>query len=119
MNNETRSAKKPPSQKERNFQAAVIRSLREIFPGAIVLKNDASYLQGVPDVLVLHDDRWGALECKVDQGASFQPNQEYYVEKMNDMSFAAVIHPGNKDKVFDALQRTFGTRRTARVPRAK
>ena len=62
---------------ERNFQANLIQKLKRMFPGCIVMKNDASYKQGIPDLLVLYRDRWDSLECKKSAGAKRQPNQEY------------------------------------------
>ena len=53
---------------ESNFQASLIRELKQLFPGCIVLKNDADYLQGVPDLLVLHGKYWASLECKKNSG---------------------------------------------------
>jgi hypothetical protein len=71
------------------------------------MKNDSSYIQGIPDLLILYEDKWGSLECKKNAKASHRPNQEYYVEKMNDMSFSAFIFPENKGEVLDALERSF------------
>ena len=88
---------------ENKFQAKLIGELKELFPGCIVMKNDSSYIQGIPDLLVLHKDRWGALECKKNIRAKKQPNQEYYVGLMNRMSFARFICPENKDGVLDEL----------------
>lgn len=93
---------------ESNFQANLIRELKRLFPGCIVLKNDAEYLQGVPDLLVLHGKYWASLECKKNSGARRQPNQEYYVELMDDMSFSRFIYPENKEEVLDELQQAFG-----------
>lgn len=93
---------------ESNFQASLIRELKQLFPGCIVLKNDADYLQGVPDLLVLHGKYWASLECKKNSGARRQPNQEYYVELMDDMSFSRFIYPENKEEVLDELQQAFG-----------
>lgn len=93
---------------ESNFQASLIRELKKLFPGCIVLKNDADYLQGIPDLLVLHGKYWASLECKKNSGARRQPNQEYYVELMDDMSFSRFIYPENKEEVLDELQQAFG-----------
>lgn len=97
------------------FQADLIEELREMFPDAIILKNDANYLQGVPDVLVLHEDRWAALECKASADAIKQPNQGYYVGLMNAMSYASFVYPENRTEVLHDLCQTFGRRRPARV----
>lgn len=91
---------------ERNFQANLIKKIKQRMPDAIVMKNDANYIQGIPDLLILNKGRWGALECKKSKDAPHQPNQEYYVEKMSSMSYAAFIFPENETEVLDALQRS-------------
>lgn len=93
--------------KENRFQAQLIRELKEQYPGCTVLKNDASYLQGVPDILILHGKHWAALECKRDPKAKHQANQDYYVEKLNKASFARFIDPTNKEEVLNELQQAF------------
>lgn len=87
------------------YQSKLIKKIKEMLPGCMVLKNDSSYLQGVPDLLVMNGEKWGALEVKVSEHAKHQPNQDYYVEKMNGMSFAAFIYPENERQVLDELQR--------------
>jgi hypothetical protein len=101
--------------KESKFQADLIVELKNRFKGSIVIKNDPNYIQGIPDLLILHKNRWAALEVKASAGASRQPNQDYYVNLMDDMSYAAFICPENKDTVLDGLQRTFSTNRSSRV----
>ena len=93
--------------KESKFQANLIKEIKELFPGCIVMKNDANYIQGVPDLLILYNDRWASLEVKKDSKANHQPNQDYYVDKMNNMSFSAFIFPENKEEILDALARSF------------
>lgn len=92
---------------ESRFQSGLIKELKEKFPGCIVLKNDADYKQGIPDLLVLHENKWAALECKKSANAKHQPNQDYYVGKMNEMSFASFICPENKKEVLHELELTF------------
>lgn len=93
--------------RENGFQASLIKELRQIFPGCVILKNDSLYLQGVPDLLLLWHTHWAALECKASDIAPCQPNQEYYVEKLGEMSFASFIFPGNKEDVLRELRHAF------------
>ncbi len=93
--------------KENEFQKGLIRDLQKAFPGAIVIKNDPSYIQGIPDLTVLYKDKWATLECKKNSRASKQPNQDYYVGLMNGMSFSRFICPENKEEVINELQQAF------------
>ena len=96
---------------ERDFQSALIRELKDIFPGCIVLKNDPEYIQGFPDLTILFGKRWALLECKRSENESRRPNQEYYILKANQMSFARFIYPENKEEVLRELQQAFRARR--------
>ena len=91
---------------ERNYQAELIKKIKTIFPGSMVLKNDPDYIQGFPDLTILYKDRWAVLECKREKKASHQPNQDYYIDKLGEMSFAAFIYPENEEEVLNALQRS-------------
>lgn len=104
---------------ENAFQAKLIKELKVIFPGAIVTKLDANHIQGIPDLLILYKDKWAVLECKKSAHEKFQPNQPYYLEKMNEMSFASVIFPENKEEVLNGLQSALRADRPACVPRSK
>ena len=75
--------------------------------GCIVMKNDSNHIQGIPDLAVLYNDKWCALEIKKSANAHRQPNQEFYISKMDDMSFARFVYPENKEEVFDELKRYF------------
>jgi hypothetical protein len=96
---------------ERDFQAKLIKELKMIFPGCIIMKNDSSYIQGIPDLIILFEDKWAALEVKKSATASHRPNQEYYVELMDQMSFAKFIYPENKEEVLYELQQSLFSRR--------
>lgn len=96
--------------RESKFQANLKKELKDIFPGCMVLKQDGSNApQGIPDLLILYKDKWASLECKRSADAHKQPNQEYYVNQMNDMSFSRFVSPENKEEVIRELQRAFGT----------
>lgn len=105
--------------RESKFQLDLIDELEEMFPGCIILKNDSSYIQGIPDLLVLYCNKWAALEVKKSANESHQPNQDYYVEIMDNMSFASFIYPENKEEVLYELQRALQPTRKARTPRGK
>ena len=92
---------------ENKFQSKLIKELKKIFPGCIVMKNDSSYIQGIPDLLILYKNKWASLEVKKSANASKRPNQQYYVNMMNKMSFARFISPENKKEVLDELRKTF------------
>ncbi len=100
---------------ERKYQAELIKVLRLRFPGCVILKNDSNYMQGIPDLLLLWNDRWALLEAKASMKSRVQPNQQYYVDMLNEMSFAAFISPENEEEVLDEIQRQFETRRKARL----
>ncbi len=92
---------------ERDFQANLIKELKALFVGCIVTKLDAGYIQGIPDLLILYKNKWATLECKKSVRAKKQPNQEYYVGLMNEMSFSRFICPENKEEVLYELQQAF------------
>lgn len=93
--------------KESVFQSNLIKELKERFPGALILKNDPTYIQGIPDLIILWKNMWAALECKKDGRSKKRPNQKYYVEKMNEMSFSSFIFPENKEEVLHELEQSF------------
>lgn len=95
---------------ERDYQAALIDRICMRFPGCFVLKNDEQYIQGIPDLTILYGGRWAALEVKRSADEPHQPNQDYYIEQLNELGgFAAFIYPENEAEVLDALQRAFGS----------
>ena len=79
------------------------------------MKNDPTYIQGIPDLIVLYKNKWAMLECKRSKKERHRPNQDYYIEKMGKMSYASFIYPENKEEVLNELQRAFGIRRKTRV----
>ena len=93
------------SRLESGFQDNLKKEIEEMFPGCMIFKMDQ--IQGIPDLLVLHNDKWASLECKKNERASKRPNQEYYVELMNGMSFSRFIYPENKEEVLNELQQAF------------
>lgn len=93
--------------KESEFQAKLKKELKKMFPGCIITKLDSGDIQGIPDLLILYKNKWATLENKKSSRASKRPNQEYYVKKMNDMSFSRFIYPENKEEVLNELREAF------------
>ena len=93
--------------KESKFQGDLRKEIERRFPGSMVLKNDSSYIQGIPDLSVFYKDKYAFLECKKSKNEKHQPNQDRYVEKIDEMSFARFVYPENKEEVLNELQRLF------------
>lgn len=104
---------------ESKFQASVIKDLKALYPDCVILKNDSGYLQGFPDLTILYNDKWAVLETKRSATEHHQPNQDYYVDKLNGMSYSSFIFPENKEQVFDELEQAFKSGRKPRVSKRK
>ena len=92
---------------ESKFQKELIDEIKREYPGCIILKNDPDYIQGFPDWTILWKDKWAVLEAKRAKNSRKQPNQEYYVEKLDGMSFSRFVYPENKEEVLNELRKTF------------
>lgn len=90
------------------YQNRLIKKLERLFPGCFIMKNDPAENQGIPDLLILFRDQWAMLEVKISSVASNQPNQLYWVDRFNEMSFAAFVCPENEIEVLDGLRRALG-----------
>ncbi len=90
---------------ESEYQGKLIKKLDKMFPGCVILKNDSGYRRGIPDLSIFHGPRWGMLEVKADETSPYQPLQEYYLKKLNDMAFASVIYPSIEEVVLRALSK--------------
>ena len=93
------------SKLESGFQDKLKEELKKLFPGCMIFKMDQ--IQGIPDLLILYKDKWASLENKKSLKAKHQPNQDYYVDLMNKMSFSRFICPENKDEVIEELKKIF------------
>lgn len=105
--------------KESKFQAELIKELESIFPGCVVMKTDPVQQQGLPDLLILYENQWASLECKRSAAAHHQPNQGYYIEKFDEMSYASFVYPENKKEVLSELQQAFQSGRITRLPESE
>ena len=102
---------------ESQFQKKLVSELKEQYPTAIIFKNESK--QGLPDITILHENGWALLECRRSADADHQPNQDYYVDKANKMSFASFIYPENKEEVMNALQQALRPGRKTRLPESE
>lgn len=102
---------------EKDFQKELIQDLKERFPGALIYKNETK--QGLPDLTILYQKHWALLECKKSKNAAHQPNQDYYVELANNMSYASFVYPENKGDVLNALEQALRPHRKTRIPKSK
>lgn len=92
------------SKNENIIQADLIEEIKERLPGCEVLKNDANYIQGIPDLTVFYGSKYAILECKKASDSRYRPNQEYYLSYFHNMGgFAARIEPENKDEVLNQM----------------
>ena len=105
--------------KESDFQGKLIKEIEDRLPGCIVMKNDPNYIQGIPDLTILYKNKWAVLECKKSKNEKRRPNQEHYIRTMNEMSYASLVYPENKEEVLDAIQRALQPSRRTRVSKCK
>lgn len=95
--------------RENKFKQNLKKEIDKMFPGCMQFDLDPNQLQGIPDLLILYKNKWASLECKKEKDAPRQPNQPYYVDLMNKMSFSRFIFPENKEEVLNELQRSFNS----------
>lgn len=97
---------------ERDFQKKFIAKLKALFPGCIILKNNAKYKDSIPDLSFFYKNRYAFFEMKKSfhdylKSLKNQPNQRYYIDKLNDWSFASYVYPENMKEVIDRLVEEF------------
>ena len=92
---------------ESKYQKQLMDKIKKLYPGCVVVKNDSGYIQGFPDWSIFYKDKWAILETKREEDASKQPNQEYYVNKLDKMSFSRFVYPENEKEVLSDLSQHF------------
>ena len=95
------------SKLESKFQKELMDKIKKQYPGCVIIKNDSGYIQGFPDWTIFYKNKWAVLEAKRSEGAAKQPNQEYYVSRLNDMSFSRFVYPENEEQVLSELHQIF------------
>jgi hypothetical protein len=98
---------------ESKYSVGLRQRVRQRFPGCVILRNDPSHMQGVPDFIVLFRNTWAMLEVKRAVGAAKQANQDHWIRIFGKMSFASFINPSNEAEVLDAMETAFGLARQA------
>ena len=96
--------------KESKFQSNLIKEINRRIPDAIVIKLIETNIQGIPDLLIIWRDFWAFLEVKESRKAKHQPNQNYYIDTLNEIGFASFIFPENKEEVLNDMEQSFQTR---------
>lgn len=94
---------------ETKFQKDIKDAIKEKLPDSIIMKQNNNGLQGSPDLIIVNGPKWVALECKDSEDAVHQPNQDYYISKMNKMSYASFIFPENKEEVLNEVFKALGS----------
>lgn len=94
--------------RENQYQSDLIKRIKKQIPESVIIVLDPRYIQGVPDLLILFLDKWVALEVKRSKTSPKQPNQEYYVSRLNEMSYASFIYPENESEVINEIKYAFG-----------
>lgn len=92
---------------ERDFQKKLIKQLKTMFPGIEIMKQDAGYKSGMPDLVLFYKNHYAMLECKKSADAHHQPKQDYYISKFNDWSYATFVYPENVNYILDELREVF------------
>jgi len=93
------------------FKAQLVKELASRFPDCVIFNLDPNTMhQGIPDLLILHNNKWAMLETKGAPTSRRRPNQEYWVDFYNELSFAAFVYPENEGEILDALQHALCSR---------
>lgn len=100
---------------ENKFKTKLVKEIKTRFPGCFVFHLDPTEMQGAPDLLILYGSTWAALEGKKEKKSHKQPNQDYYISLMNQMAYASLIYPENKEDVLNEIQRSFEARGATRI----
>lgn len=87
------------------YKVKLKKKIETLLPGCSIIPMDpADTHQGIPDWLILWNDRWAMLEVKASEKSEHQPNQEYWVNHYNQLGFTSFIYPENETEVLHALQ---------------
>lgn len=92
--------------KESEFQKYVVHRLNNLYPKNLIVVTDGSYIRSLPDIIMLCPNGWAVFEIKKQKKSHKRPNQEYYINFLNNMgpvTFARFISQENIEEVLDEL----------------
>jgi len=94
---------------EAEFKVHVKQKIKDRFPNLDLdfIDTNPFYFRSVPDLIILGPNVWAALEFKRSEHASHQPNQDYFVSRLNRKGYASFIFPENMEEVLNDLERLF------------
>lgn len=70
----------------------------------LIMKNDPTFKQGMPDQIVIVEPFHVFLEYKRSKSESHRPNQDYYVNLFNKQGgYAAFIYPDIEQQIFQEV----------------
>ena len=75
--------------------------------GFLFFLNASNAFRSFPDIVILGSHKWAALEFKKSKRASHQPNQEYYINKLNEIGYASFVYPENAEEILNDLEELF------------
>lgn len=92
---------------ESEFQKRLKKRLKTEFPDCVVMKQDATQIQGIPDLIILYKDKYAVLEIKKSVKASHRPNQDFYISKFGQWVYSSFCYPENEEEVIADLKGWF------------
>jgi hypothetical protein len=94
--------------RESAYRLDLCKRIEKLLPDCVILRLPPDQYQGIPDLLILFEDKWASLEVKMAKDSDKQPNQDFYVELFNNMSFASFIYPDIEEQVLQDLVEKMG-----------
>lgn len=95
--------------RESAYRLDLCNRISTILPDCIIIKLPADQYQGIPDLLILFENKWAMLEVKMSENSVHEPNQDWYVEHCNEMSYASFIWPDIEDAILAELVEKLGS----------
>jgi len=99
--------------RENVFKAKVIEKLKKALGPCVVIKiSPVNQIEGFPDLLILYEERWAALEVKKSERAYAGSNQEWWIMHLGQMgAYTNFIYPENMSEVLNEVQHALQSHR--------